>query len=221
MTPVIAKEQIVIVDFGMGNLRSLESKLAIIGFTSKISSSPQEIRQATRLILPGVGNFAKGMQNIIDRELKEVLTETVVKNRVPILGICLGMQLLGLQSEEGNVSGLGWLPYHVQRFQLEGVPSMRPLRVPHVGWNQLELTSKTCPLFRDIDPKSSFYFTHSFHASFENAANANEVAVAYTEHGIRFPSVIRQEHIFGTQFHPEKSRMPGLKLIENFLRCEC
>jgi glutamine amidotransferase len=201
---------IVIVDFGMGNLRSLQSKLKMIKVESLVSSNPTEIEQASKLILPGVGHFAKGMQNLEERGLIPVLNRQVLEKKIPVLGICLGMQLLGLSSEEGDAKGLGWVDTKVIRFHFENPK----IRVPHVGWNMLS-PKKESVLFKGVPvDKKPFYFTHSYHA----ISGDDSIVGATTDYGYPFVSVVEKENIYGTQFHPEKSRFYGLHMIENFVR---
>lgn len=205
---------IVIIDYGMGNLRSIQSKLGMLSIDAVISSDPLQIEKATKLILPGVGHFKTGMENLRARGLVPVLHEAVVDRKTPVMGICLGMQLLGLHSEEGDVSGLGWVSNRVLRFNFKEVSSR--LRVPHVGWNDIQIKKSDCILFRDIPADRPFYFTHSYYMTSDDS----EVIAATTEHGHEFVSVVQKGHIYGTQFHPEKSRRYGLKMIENFLRAK-
>ncbi len=208
---------IIIVDYGMGNLRSIQSKLHMLNMDSEICENPDGIQRATKLILPGVGNFAAGMRSLRERNLIPTLNELVLHKKIPVLGICLGMQLLGQHSEEGEAEGLGWLQFKVKRFvfsEAEKNESLKKLRVPHVGWNRLTVQDDKCLLFAKLPLERPFYFTHSYHA----ASAASATVAATTWYGHEFPSVVHEANIFGTQFHPEKSRSYGLKMVENFLR---
>ena len=199
----------IIVDYGMGNLRSIKKKLEIINIKARISSDKNEINTADRLILPGVGHFAKGIANLKKRDLAIVLRYHVIKRKKPILGICLGMQLFSEFSEEGNTKGLGWLHSKVVKFNFEGKLN---LRVPHVGWNSIHILKKSI-LLANIGKGSTFYFTHSY---FMTCSNSKDI-VATTNYGKEFTSIVENKNIFGVQFHPEKSRLLGLQLIKNFL----
>lgn len=200
---------IVIVDYGMGNLRSVLKKFEMIKVDAKISSSADEIGRATKLVLPGVGHFAEGMKNIKEYGLLDVLQECVIKRQIPILGICLGMQLLGEWSEEGEVEGLGFLRGKVRRFRFE--KSDKTLRVPHVGWNNIKIRRES-PLLKNIPDGTRFYFTHSYHFT---DVDENDI-IATTDYGYDFPSIIGHNNIYGTQFHPEKSHLIGLDIYRNF-----
>jgi glutamine amidotransferase len=199
---------IVIVDYGMGNLRSVSMKFERLKIPSKISRSPSDILGADKLVLPGVGHFAEGMKNIRDFGLFDLLNEAVIIKKIPVLGICLGMQLLTKHSEEGDAEGLGWIDAVTKKFNFKNDSH---LRIPHVGWNQVSQVSES-KLLQEIPDQTRFYFTHTYAVECANPKNS----VGETTYGIKFSSVIQKDHIFGTQFHPEKSHLLGLKLIQNF-----
>jgi glutamine amidotransferase len=199
---------ITIVDYDMGNPGSIKNMLARIGSDAVISSDPSDILKATKLILPGVGNFDSAMRNLQAMELIDPLHEQVIQKKTPILGICLGMQLFTRGSEEGTRPGLGWIDADTIRFRMDAAPDMR---VPHMGWNQIEVTQAS-PLLDDRFNDPRFYFVHSFHVQCRHPENV----LATTNYGIRFHSAIIRENIFGTQFHPEKSHKHGLCLMRNF-----
>lgn len=207
MRSTLNNAEITIIDYGLGNLRSIQSKLRMLKINAHITNQKEEILSAQRLLLPGVGHFAQGMKNLRDLNLIDALNEQVLEKKIPILGICLGMQLLARSSEEGFERGLGWLDAEVVRLKVE-----RPFRVPHVGWNYLNLKEEGNPLYRGLDLKKPFYFTHSY--CFQ-CTDMNSAATT-THYGQEFVSSIHQGNIFGTQFHPEKSRLYGLKILENF-----
>jgi glutamine amidotransferase len=201
---------IVIIDYGMGNLRSVQNGFGEAGFATVISSDPAQIAAARGLILPGVGAFGQAMSNLRRSGLDKVIMECV-RRRTPLLGICLGLQLLFDRSEEmGDFQGLGIIRGSVVLF--------RPgLKIPHVGWNQLEVR-RSHPILNGVKSGDYFYFVHSFYAE----PLDGEVILASTGYGVSFPAVIRKEHVFGIQFHPEKSSRLGLKILANFGRLvEC
>ncbi|MBF0239912.1 MAG: imidazole glycerol phosphate synthase subunit HisH [SAR324 cluster bacterium] len=202
---------IVIVDYGMGNLHSIKNKIERLKHEVIISADPLEIQAASRLILPGVGHFAQGMENLHQLQLIEVLNEKVLNQKTPVLGICLGMQLLTNHSEEGDVDGLKWIDAETRLFRFDN--SCNPLRIPHVGWNLLN-RQKDSYLFTDIPFNLRFYFVHSYYVNCRNPENI----MAETTYGNTFCSVIQHYNIYGTQFHPEKSHKRGLQLIDNFIR---
>lgn len=200
---------IIIVDYKMGNIGSVVNMLKKIGVKSKLSANPEEILCAEKLLLPGVGSFDSGMRNLQDAGLIEVLNKRVLIDRIPILGICLGMQLLMDNSEEGSLAGLGWINGEVKRFDF-GLDD-RNLKVPHMGWNIVN-PKETHTLFKDFEPEGRFYFVHSYYAK----CKYDENILGVTNYGYEFTSCIRKENIFGAQFHPEKSHKFGMKILKNF-----
>ena len=203
----MAAASICIIDYGMGNLRSVEKAVAAIGGSPEISRDPDIVRQSRGLILPGVGAFGDGMAVLRRKGLDEAILKAV-REGTPLLGLCLGLQMLFDESEEfGKHAGLGLIPGKVLRIQEPD------LCVPHVGWNQVELI-KADPLLENIQEGSYFYFVHSYYADPENA----EDALAWTEYGRRFCSIARRGNVWGAQFHPEKSQEAGKQLLRNFLK---
>ena len=199
----------VIIDYGMGNISSIRNMLRYLGFYSILSCNENEILSADRLIFPGVGNFGMAMENINNRNLKEILDKAVLDKEIPILGICLGMQLMMSWSEEGNCEGLNWIPGSVVKFRLDTAK----YKIPHMGWDYIKIQNES-KLLKNLPEKPRFYFVHSFHAECENI---NE-SIAVTDYGGEFTSIIGRDHIYGVQFHPEKSHKYGMKLLENFMR---
>lgn len=197
-----------IVDYGLGNLRSVAGAVERVGWSPLVTSEPAELGRAEKLILPGVGAFGDGMRNLQERGLVEVLTELVLGEGKPVLGLCLGAQLLVSESEEfGSHAGLGWIEGAVRRIRpVDG------LRVPHVGWNELHQTAPSV-LFDDVPDGALFYYVHSFHIEADPAVTRGE-----TDYGARLTAVIERGNVFGTQFHPEKSQRDGLQLLANFLQ---
>ena len=200
---------IVIVDYKMGNLGSVMNIIKKIGHSAIISSDIETISKADKLILPGVGSFEKAMQNLRDLNLIDVLNKKVIDQKTPILGICLGMQLLTNYSEEGNVEGLKWINAETKKFTLENNPE---LKIPHMGWNEV-IIPKSNPLCEDLYEGSRFYFVHSYHV---NCLSDDNILMT-TNFGNEFTSAVVRENIFGVQFHPEKSHKFGMKLLKNFL----
>ena len=203
---------IVIVDYGMGNLRSILNKLQRMDVKAIISSKVEDIEKAEKLILPGVGSFATGMDNLEKYDLIPILNKKVIKEKKPILGICLGMQLVTKRSEEGNADGLGWIDAETKKFDF-GRKNIG-LKIPHMGWNSIDIRRDSL-LLKDIFINSTFYFVHSYHV----CCNGTNSIVATTNYGYDFTSVIQKENIFGTQFHPEKSHKNGIRLLKNFVEC--
>lgn len=202
-------DKILIVDYGMGNLNSVKRKLDRCKVNSIISSDPSEILKADKIILPGVGHFAKAMQHIQAMNLLEPLNDFVMIRKKPILGICLGMQLMAKRSEEGNVNGFGWIDADVVRFR---VNNTLKYKIPHVGWNQINIR-KDSVLMKDIPELSEFYFIHSYHL----VAKDQKDVLNETEYESRFISAIEKGNIFGVQYHPEKSHDMGELLLKNFI----
>ena len=201
---------IVIIDYGVGNLRSILSKFERLKIEAIISSDVGEIRRADKLVFPGIGHFEAGMANLGDSGLVPVLTDMVMQRKTPLLGICLGMQLLTRGSEESPRPGLGWVAGEVKRFDFHP-SSDKLLRVPHMGWNQTKVTHPS-PLITDIAPATRIYFAHSYYVVADDA----EHVVGMTWYGHDFVSIIQQGNIWATQFHPEKSHQAGLQIIRNF-----
>ncbi|MDY6836315.1 MAG: imidazole glycerol phosphate synthase subunit HisH [Chloroflexota bacterium] len=201
---------IVIVDYGMGNLRSILNKLQRMSEDVIVSSDINAIEQANKLVLPGVGSFETGMANLQERCLLSVLKWKVLEENTPILGICLGMQLLTLSSEEGDVEGLGWIDGETKQFNLGEHHSS--LRVPHMGWNSIDIHRES-PILHGVHSDSEFYFVHSYHV----CCRADSSVIATTNYGYEFASVIQKERIYGTQFHPEKSHGNGSSILKNFI----
>ena len=200
---------IAVVDVGIGNLGSILNMLRRIGVEACISSKASEIEKADKLILPGVGSFDVGMRCLGDSGLMGVLRRKVIDEKTPILGICLGMQMLGKRSEEGTLPGLGWIDADIVRFRFENTGNT--LRVPHMGWNTVRIVGDGS-LFRDMADEPRFYFVHSYHLVCADAADA----LTFTHYGYDFVSSVKRGNIHGTQFHPEKSHRFGMTFLKNF-----
>jgi len=199
---------IAVVDYGMGNLHSVLKKFRRIGADPTVVSTPAQIAAAGRLVLPGVGHFGQAMKNLETLGLRAALDEAVQTRGVPILGICLGMQLLAMRSEEGDSTGLGWLDADVVRFR---VGDAVRFKVPQMGWNTVAFR-RDVALNRDVPEQPEVYFAHAYHLVCRDAADV----VGETEYSYAFPSVVQRQNIFGVQFHPEKSHDVGETMLRNF-----
>jgi glutamine amidotransferase len=199
-----------IIDYGMGNLQSIQNKLKKINTDSVVSSDHEIIASADKLILPGVGHFATGIHRLRELNLLELLNRKVLIEKIPVLGICLGMQLITMHSEEGDIDGLGWIDAQTARFNVND-----PIhyKIPHIGWNSINI-KKSSVLYDDVHEGELFYFVHSY---FVKCNNSDDI-LTMTTYEQTFVSSIQHENIFATQFHPEKSHNYGLKILENFVR---
>lgn len=205
---------IIIIDYGIGNLGSIQNMLKKIGSESAISSDVSEIKKADKLILPGVGAFDNGMENLKKMKLIPVLNEKILINKTPILCICLGMQLLSKKSEEGRLPGLGWIDAETVKFKFDN--QQIGLKIPHMGWNTISIKKRSM-FFERIEDEARFYFVHSYHVVCSDKQNI----LAETNYGFDFVSSIEKDNIIGVQFHPEKSHKFGMKLLKNFVEILC
>jgi len=204
----VKEMKVAIIDYGLSNSNSVLNMIKWIGADGIITSDSKEIQEATHLILPGVGAFDSGMENLRKSNLIDVLSEEVLIKKKPILGICLGMQLLLDSSEEGNTKGLGWIDGYSRKFVFE----TNDLKIPHMGWNEIFVQNNTA-LFDSLDKDFYLYFVHSYHAVCED-----KYAIGKTHYGYEFVSAVQNGNIYGIQPHPEKSHENGLKIIENFAK---
>lgn len=198
-----------IVDYGLGNLGSIANMLKVIGEKVYITDDVQKICDADRLILPGVGAFDAGMINLHQKGLDKLIC-TEAKSGKPILGICLGMQLLGRSSEEGKLPGLGLIPFDNIRFRIDETSS---LKVPHMGWDIVNF-QKESPLLEGITGEQRYYFVHSYHARCDSKENV----LMTCDYGYEFTAAVVKNNIYGVQFHPEKSHDFGMRILDNFVR---
>jgi glutamine amidotransferase len=199
----------VIVDYGMGNLYSVKKRLNKLGVSVQISHDPDDIIKASKLILPGVGHFSKAIENLKKLNIYDALNEAVLIKKTPILGICLGMQLMARHSEEGNVTGFGWFDAEVVHFDIK---DYLKYKVPHMGCNTVKAVKQSA-LFMGIPLSEEFYFVHSYHIKSDKEVDV----LATTEYEYSFVSALEKDNIFGVQFHPEKSHDAGEKMLSNFL----
>lgn len=200
-----------IINYGLGNLGSIQNMLKVIGEKSIISSDKNELDRCDRYILPGVGAFDAGMTKLKEMELVEYIQSKALSEKRPILGICLGMQLLGRKSEEGVLPGLGLIPFDNIRFRLDDTN----LKVPHMGWDIVEF-QQNHPLLNGLEKTQRYYFVHSFHAKCDSKENV----LMTCDYGYEFAAAIVKDNIIGVQFHPEKSHDFGMALLRNFAK-EC
>lgn len=200
---------IVIINYGMGNLGSIKNMFDKIRVPAMISSEPADIAKADKLILPGVGSYDNGMTKLDEFGLLPILNRKVLEEKTPVLGVCLGMQLMGNSSEEGSKTGLRWIDAEVKKFSF---PANSGLRVPHMGWNRVDVKENPLCLFDKIEHNPKFYFVHSYHFQL----NDPSALIGETTYEYRFPSAVRSGNIYGVQFHPEKSHKYGMQLYINF-----
>jgi glutamine amidotransferase len=200
-----------IVDYGVGNIQAFLNLFKRLGVEAHRASTPEDLSDAVRLVLPGVGHFDHAMQRLNDSGMRSRLEELVLNARVPMVGICVGMQMLAYGSEEGTLPGLGWIPGRVKAFATQ--PQSANLPMPHMGWNHLQPKPNT-ELFRTgFEQGAEFYFLHSY---FFDAENKDDVA-ASASYGVEFDAVVSRGHIHGVQCHPEKSHHWGEQLLKNFV----
>ena len=198
---------IVVIDYGVGNLSSVANMLRKAGADVCVSGDPTVVLRADKLLLPGVGHFDHGMSMFNNSGLRDIVEKVVLDLRRPILGICLGAQMLGKGSEEGVSQGLGWIDMECRK-----LPTDVGVRVPHMGWAEL-IKIKQSPLFDDLSVDARFYFVHSYYMCCSNESDV----IARATHGIEFSCAVQKNQIFGTQFHPEKSLRHGLALMKAFV----
>lgn len=202
---------IVILDFGMGNLGSIYNMVKKTGCSDvAVSRDYNILKKADKMILPGVGAFDAGMKRLEEFGLTEMIYEHALEKKKPLLGICLGMQLLGTCSEEGTSEGLGLIPFHNKKFDVDS----NRYKVPHMGWNYVNIKVSDNPLTVELGDMPRFYFVHSYHAVCKDAVNI----LMTSEYAYEFTASVVKENIYGTQFHPEKSHIYGLRLMENFVK---
>lgn len=201
---------IAIVDYGMGNVGAIHNMFRRIGVESIVTDSADDIQAADQLVLPGVGAFDAGMERLNSSGLRDVLDDKVIERQTPVLGICLGMQLLGSGSEEGDLSGLGWLDATSVRFSAAEKEELKR-KIPHMGWNTVSAAANA-PLFAGFAADPRFYFVHSFHVVCEQP----EDVTGTVSYGTTVTASVQRNHIFGVQFHPEKSHKYGMNLLRSF-----
>jgi glutamine amidotransferase len=205
---------IAIVDYGMGNLRSVLNAFEAIHAPARLTTSVADLRDAHAIVVPGVGAFGDGMRNLTALGVIETLAEEVLVRRKPYLGICLGMQFLAREGREHGVTGgLGWLGGVVRRLE----PRDAACKVPHMGWNDVAIV-RECELLRDVDERPVFYFLHGYQLDPDGDRAVEAAVVATATHGERVTAVVQRDNVFGVQFHPEKSQEAGLQVLRNFVK---
>lgn len=203
---------IAIINYGLGNLTSILNMHKRLGIEAVITNDPNELQKADKFILPGVGHFDKGMQNLNETGLTGLLNQLILEQKKPILGICLGAQLMTRGSEEGTENGLGWVSADTIRFNFNGNGL---LKVPHMGWTDLSIKQDS-PIWQDLPVNPRYYFVHTFHFKFDSTL----FVTGQSTYGYEFVCAFQKENIYGVQFHPEKSHKFGMKLLENFARLQ-
>lgn len=200
---------ITIVDYGLGNIRAFANLYERLNIQIKIARYPADLQSSSKIILPGVGAFDHAMNQLNASGMRDELEKQVLQNKVPVIGICVGMQILAKSSEEGKLPGLGWIDGHVKLFDTDLL--FNKTRLPHMGWNAMN-PLKANPLLNGFTGESRFYFLHSY---FFACSHAEDI-IATTEYGVIFASAVNRKNIYGIQFHPEKSHSNGIQLLKNF-----
>ena len=202
---------IAIIDYGLGNVRAFANLYTKSNIPFVIAKDTSDLENAQKIILPGVGSFGYAMQLLEASGMQETLSDMVLNHNVPVLGVCVGMQMLADSSDEGNLSGLGWIPGQVKRFESSSLNE--EINIPHMGWNNINPVI-TSGLMEGLDSNSRFYFLHSYYFNCEN----EDLLLATTHYGSEFACAVHRNNIYGVQFHPEKSHLWGAKILENFAR---
>lgn len=202
---------ITIIDYGLGNIRAFINVYERLNIKTKVARIANDLKNATKIILPGVGAFDYAMSQLNASGMRDELENQVLINKVPVIGICVGMQILAKSSEEGNLPGLGWIDGIVKQFDSNSIPYISKL--PHMGWNSIEPIKENY-LLTDLKNHARFYFLHSYYFDCQN----KEDIISTTEYGITFTSAVNRENIYGIQFHPEKSHSNGIRLFNNFAK---
>lgn len=202
---------IAIIDYGLGNVKAFADVYKKLNIPAIIAAQTDDLKNISKIILPGVGAFDQAMQLLEKSGLRQHLDEMVLDRRIPVLGVCVGMQILAASSEEGILPGLGWINGKVKKFDLSA--SSRSMRVPHMGWNTIR-PLKENGLFQGLDSEARFYFLHSYYFQ----PDGNEDVIAATDYHGEFACAVNAGNVFGVQFHPEKSHHWGIRLLENFAK---
>ncbi len=204
---------ITLIDYGVGNINAFLNIYKQLNIPATTAKTIKELGNATKLILPGVGHFDYAMERFNNSGMFETVNKMVLEEKIPIVGVCVGMQMMAKGSDEGELSGLGWIDAYVHKFHSSQVSAKLPL--PHMGWNDIEIIREN-PLLKNLEANPRYYFLHSYYFKCSN----QEDIIAETDYGIKFTSAIKHQNIFGAQFHPEKSHHFGTQLLKNFAE-EC
>lgn len=202
---------IAVIDYGIGNTGSVVNMFKRIGVRAAVEADPRNVSSASGIILPGVGAFDAAMQQLKKTGMDKAVEDAVFGKSIPVLGICLGMQLLGTQSEEGSEQGLGWIPATIER-----IPEAPGLKIPHMGWNLVDANQES-QLGRDLAVDTRYYFVHKFHMVPEDSSAVS----MWCNHGIQFAAAVESGNVYGVQFHPEKSHKYGMNLLSKFSELTC
>ena len=202
---------ITIIDYGVGNIFAFQNVFKRLNISSKIAKCVEDLKEVDKLILPGVGHFDYAMSQLNNSGMRERIDELVLVEKKPVIGICVGMQMMANKSDEGTLDGLGWIDANVKKFN--ELTIQHHTKLPHMGWNDVK-PNENHPLFKGLEQESIFYFLHSFYFNCKDKKNI----ISTTDYGINFASSVHKENIFGIQFHPEKSHSYGEKLLENFAK---
>ena len=200
---------IAIIDYGVGNIKAFANIYKNLDIPFKIAKSVDDLENISKIILPGVGSFDHAMQSLNNSGMRDKLDTLVLEKKIPVLGICVGLQMLAKSSDEGKLDGLGWLNAHVKKFDESKLTKLTPL--PHMGWNNINIVHDNS-LFKDLKKDARFYFLHSYFIESED----NELVAATAEYSEIFTSIVHQDNIYGIQPHPEKSHQNGISLLKNF-----
>lgn len=198
-----------IIDYGVGNIRAFTNIFRQLNMPIKIAKRSHDLTGISKVILPGVGAFDYAMSRLQQSGMREPLDKLVLEHKVPVVGVCVGMQMFAKSSDEGQLPGLGWINGEVKKFEVSKIPFRT--RLPHMGWNDVTSTKENA-LFKGLEHEAKFYFLHSYYFS----CNTPDIAIAETTYGLPFTSAVNCDNIFGVQFHPEKSHHYGIKLLKNF-----
>ena len=200
---------ITIIDYGVGNVFAFQNVFKRLSIPSKIAKCENDLMGSSKLILPGVGHFDYAMSQLNNSGMRDRLDELVLKEKIPVIGICVGMQMMAIKSDEGSLNGLCWIDAHVKKF--EETTINHHTKLPHMGWNDVK-PNENHPLFKGLEQEAIFYFLHSFYFKCSNEENS----ISKTDYGINFSSSVQHDNIYGIQFHPEKSHSYGESLLKNF-----